>query len=196
MRLWRWRQSARHDDRPLRAVLARLALVADSGAGARVIRFDVPGVPAPKGSSRAMMIGGMARVVPSGSNKNRNNLRAWDRDVRIFAATARTQWLASLGFGGQDDGSPVFVDKPVHVTLNFRMLRPGGHWAKRGGLKASAPVFPQVKPDIDKLTRSTLDSMKGILYDEDSRIVELYVHKLYAATPEDAGASIIVAEMR
>lgn len=156
--------------------------------GMTMIRFEVAGVPAPKGSARAINIPGVgARLVPSTSNKNRDNLKAWDRDVRAAATTARRQHIGT----DVDDGAPVFVEQALRVILNFRMLRPGGHWGARG-LKPSAPAYPMTKPDIDKLARSTLDSMKGIVYDEDSRIAELLLHKVYAAKPEDAGAGIIV----
>jgi Holliday junction resolvase RusA-like endonuclease len=89
----------------------------------------------------------------------------------------------------------LFVRVPVDVTIVFRIARPGGHWAKRGGVKPSAPTAPHSKPDIDKLARSTLDSLTGIVFDDDSRIVRLTLDKVYAA-PGREGASIVVDEWR
>jgi Holliday junction resolvase RusA-like endonuclease len=81
----------------------------------------------------------------------------------------------------------------IAVELIFRMARPAGHWGKKG-LRPKAPYWPATKPDADKLARATLDSLTGILFDDDSRIVELSVLKRYAA-PGQEGASITVREV-
>jgi Holliday junction resolvase RusA-like endonuclease len=65
--------------------------------------------------------------------------------------------------------------------------------ARKRGLKPSAPLTPATKPDIDKLTRSTLDSLIGAVFDDDSRIVRLVVDKQYAV-PGAEGARIRVQE--
>lgn len=59
--------------------------------------------------------------------------------------------------------------------------RPPGKGRNAGKLAPSAPVHPRGKPDIDKLARSTLSSLTGIVFDDDSRIVALSVAKVYAA---------------
>lgn len=143
--------------------------------------FDVLGTPAPKGSNRAINIGGRARFVPGGSSINQQKLKSWDVAVR-----ERAQDFTLVT-------GPVYVQTPLAVELTFRMARPSGHWAKRGGLKPSAPIAPATKPDIDKLVRSTLDSLTGLVFDDDSRIVELVVRKVYAE-PGREGARIVVQE--
>ena len=47
-----------------------------------MIRFEVPGRPAPKGSARAINIRSRARLVASSSDANAKALKAWDRAVR------------------------------------------------------------------------------------------------------------------
>lgn len=150
-------------------------------ADARV-RFDVLGTPAPKGSGRAMLIGGKARFIAGGSAPNARNLRSWDTAVQQAAWDAHARSPATSG--------PVFVATPVRVTIEFRMRRPAGHWGKRG-LRPAAPLFPAVKPDIDKLARATLDSLTGSIFDDDSRIVALAVTKVWAE-PGNEGATITV----
>jgi crossover junction endodeoxyribonuclease RusA len=146
-----------------------------------VIRFEVFGIPAPKGSYRAINVGGRAIMVPSGDDNRKRGLRSWDQAVR----------LAAREHVGPVDVPP-FVDVPIRVVMVFRLTRPAGQWGKRG-LKLSAPAFPATKPDIDKLARSTADSLKGIVYDDDSRIVEKRLIKLYAA-PGQEGATIVVEQ--
>lgn len=143
------------------------------------ITINVLGTPAPKGSSRAIMRGGRAINVPGGSDANRNAMRSWDANVR-------DQALLTVG----DRGSPVFVDTPLTVELVFHMARPAGHWGKRG-LKPSAPIAPAKKPDIDKLARCTLDSLTGLVFDDDARIVMLGITKVWAE-PGREGAEISV----
>lgn len=148
-----------------------------------VIVIDVLGTPAPKGSSRAILIKGRAVNVPGGSNTNRTALKSWDRNVRDRAAEVLGELL-----------EPVYVGKPLAVDLAFRLTRPAGHWGSKG-LKPSAPPAPASKPDIDKLARATLDSLIGLAFDDDARIVKLSVVKQYAA-PGQEGARITVEEWR
>jgi Holliday junction resolvase RusA-like endonuclease len=150
------------------------------------IRFDVAGTPAPKGSSRAMLTKtGHAVNVPSGSGVNRKRLKSWDVNVRDAASD-----VLSAGAMRPAEG-PLFVGQPIAVELVFRLARPAGHWGKKG-LRPRAPAWPAVKPDIDKLARATIDSLTGILFDDDSRIVTLLVQKEFAI-PGQEGATILVA---
>lgn len=145
------------------------------------ITIEVLGTPAPKGSGRAIMIGGRACHVASGSDVNAKRLRSWDTAVREAAAQA-------VGVVA----SPPFVGVPLRLHLVFRLVRPAGHWGKRG-LLPSAPAFPTSKPDLSKLVRSTEDTLTGIVWDDDSRIVAATVEKLYAE-PGKEGATIEISQ--
>jgi Holliday junction resolvase RusA-like endonuclease len=158
-----------------------------------VIGFDVLGTPAPKGSNRAILRGGQARFVPGGSPTNQRALKSWDVAVREAARDS----VAVQVFDGGTPDRPAFVDQALAVEITFWLTRPGGHWAKptkknpSPGLKPSAPSMPAVKPDVDKLARATCDSLSGIVFDDDARIVELLVRKVYAE-PGCEGARIVV----
>lgn len=147
------------------------------------IIFEVLGTPAPKGSSRAMLIAGHALNVPSGSDVNRRKLKTWDANVRECATAANGYAVA-----------PAFVQQPLWVHIRFFLRRPAGHFGKKG-LRESAPLWPTSKPDVDKLARATLDSMKGTIYDDDSRIASLTVEKHYAGERPE-GASIAVMSLQ
>jgi Holliday junction resolvase RusA-like endonuclease len=143
-----------------------------------VIVLDIRGTPAAKGSPHARVHNG--HVVMHEGKKT----KAWEAIVRdvIFAEL----------FHSEAPTTPTYVDTPLRVTIEFRLTRPGGHWGKNG-LKVSAPAMPSKKPDIDKLARATLDPLIGSVLDDDSRIVELDVRKVYAQ-PGQEGARITVEE--
>jgi Holliday junction resolvase RusA-like endonuclease len=138
-----------------------------------VIAFDVLGTPAPKGSARAMLIGGRARLIASSSSANAKRQRSWSESVR---SAATLDVLAGA----------------VWVSITFRLARPRGHYGKRG-LRQNAPLWPVVYPDIDKLVRCTLDALTGMAFKDDSQVVSLYVGKTYAV-PGREGARIMVGE--
>ncbi len=148
------------------------------------VTFDILGTPAPKGSNRAMLRGGRAVFVPGGSKVNQSALTSWADSVRS---------AVSLCVSGQT--GPLFAHVSLAVAITFRLKRPGGHWAKCGGLKPSAPLTPAVKPDLDKLIRSTLDALSGEVFDDDSRISLISASKEYAQ-PGHEGATVRVWERK
>lgn len=152
-----------------------------------MIVIDVLGTPAPKGNARAFVNKKTGRAILSsfGSGSREKRLRGWDAAVRD---------QARLVVG--DASGPAFVQTPLAVAIVFRLTRPAGHWNKKtGALKPSAALAPAVKPDADKLARSTLDPLHGIVFDDDSRIVELVVLKQFAR-PGEEGARIVIKEWR
>jgi Holliday junction resolvase RusA-like endonuclease len=149
-----------------------------------VIRFTVLGTPAPKGSSRAMLIGGRARLIASSSASNERAQNSWAAAVRVAA-------IDTIG----PREAPVFIGQPIRIAIVFRMRRPAGHFNKKtGALKPSAPRYPATKPDGDKLDRTTWDALTGIVFDDDSRLVAWSGVKVYA-TPGTEGATIAIAAM-
>lgn len=71
---------------------------------------------------------------------------------------------------------------PIKVTICFRLLRPNTVTRK----------YPSVKPDLDKLQRSTFDALtdSGIIED-DSLIVEVHATERY---DNNEGATITIEE--
>ena len=124
--------------------------------------FTVFGVPAPQGSKRHVGHG----VLVESSAK----VKPWREAVKWAVLEA--------------DLEP--ITGPVHLRLDFYLQRPAGHYGtgrNAGVLKDSSPLYPAVRPDLDKLARSTLDGLtdSGLIAD-DSRIVALQLYKWY--TPD------------
>lgn len=132
-----------------------------------IVRVD--GIPAPKGSARAVIDRrtGRARLLASSSGRNERGQASW---------AAAVGWAAKIAWAGR----PPF-DGPVGVDVTFYMPRP----------KSVARALPEVKPDVDKLLRSTLDALSGIAFADDARVIAVEATKLYANDGQP-GASIEV----
>lgn len=79
--------------------------------------------------------------------------------------------LAQIALMHRGPGFPVCIfHEPIGLTVDFYFLRPAS---------AKKRKYPSVKPDLDKLVRATLDSLTGILYDDDSQVIEINARKHY-----------------
>ncbi|MBU6250940.1 MAG: RusA family crossover junction endodeoxyribonuclease [Cyanobacteria bacterium REEB417] len=138
-------------------------------AGPQSVTFRVEGMaPAPQGSKRH--IGG-GRMVES------------CREVK--------PWRLLVAQCAVATGVPL-LRGPVRLSLVFVFPRPAGHFRKDGSLKPSAPAHHAVKPDGDKLLRSTGDALTGLVIEDDARIVGCTWEKRYAVGGERPGALITV----
>jgi Holliday junction resolvase RusA-like endonuclease len=149
--------------------------------------FVVRGFPAPKGSMRAAG----NRIIPSGGPANRAAQADWGGAVRLAASEA----LAAAG----SSGAIYFVGVPVKFTAIWRMQRPGGHYYKKGPrvgqVMDKAPKYPLSAPDTSKLLRSTEDWLNKLVFDDDARIVETMMRKVYAL-PGQEGAYIRIEQLQ
>ena len=142
------------------------------------LHIRVFGEPAPQGSKRHVGHG----IMVESSKK----VKPWREAVKY--ATLVTQ---------PDENTP--LNGPVSVTIWFYLRRPQGHFGTGrniGQLRSSAPKYPAVRPDIDKLARSTLDALGDAnVFTDDSRVVMLTTFKRYATNLDPSGAHIFVKEV-
>lgn len=154
------------------------------------LEFTVLGNPAPKGSMRAAG----NRVIPGGSPQNAANLRSWESAVREGARSALMVNTPST----ISSSAIMFMGVPIRFTATFRMVRLMSHFAKKGEdagrVLPSAPKYPVGRPDMDKLLRTTLDALTKLVFDDDSRVAETLMRKVYAA-PGKEGAWILIEEL-
>lgn len=141
-----------------------------------MIAFQVLGTPAPQGSKRHVGKG----IMVESSLK----VKPWREAVKTAAYKAR--------------GVETFQSGPVQVTLHFHLLRPKGHFGtgrNAGNVKLSSPVYPSARPDLDKLTRSTLDALteSGLIHD-DAQIVQLTAWKDYTNMIQDTPGVFITVD--
>ena len=130
-------------------------------------RMRIYGTPAPQGSKRH--VGGGRMVEAS------KKVMPW-REAIVSEAQR-------LGYAG------LRFDEPLIVRVTFYLPRPVSHRGARG-LRPSAPVWPAKVPDLDKLTRSTLDGLtQAAVIRDDSRVVVLHARKTY--DDEQAAGALI-----
>jgi len=133
------------------------------------MKFAVQGIePAPQGSKRHV---GNGRMVEASAK-----VKPWR-----FAVSQ-----AALATG------EAMTDGQVSVMITFMFNRPKAHYNSKGELKPKAPFYKSTKPDLDKLCRSTLDGITGVLIKDDSQVVNLICNKVYANEGELPGALITI----
>lgn len=71
----------------------------------------------------------------------------------------------------------------VHMVAYMAMPQYLMKSKKRQPLALAGVIRPTTKPDIDNLTK-TLDALQGVVFRNDSQIVESTVSKVYSATPK------------
>lgn len=127
------------------------------------IRFEIPGVPVAKGRPKVSTING------------RPMMRTPERTV---AYESRVALAARDAMGGR---AP--VDSAVIVVMVVVMPIPRS-WPKRQQAAALAgEIRPIGKPDLDNLQKALGDGGNGIVWTDDSRIVEWRVSKRYGERP-------------
>ena len=135
--------------------------------------FHVLGLtPAPQGSKRHV---GGGRMVESSAK-----VKPWREAVRQEAL------VTGLAIS----------EEPIYLHLLFRFHRPKGHYDAKGQIKASARIEHITRPDLDKLCRSTLDGLTGVLFRDDSQVAFLVASKEYAIPGELEGCQIEIRKIK
>jgi Holliday junction resolvase RusA-like endonuclease len=135
----------------------------------RSLSFSVTGLPQPKGSAKAFLPKGWTRPVITSDNKG---LKAWEQAVRYEAQRAANGLF--------------FQDEPVGLAVYFHLPRP-----KSLPKKVHAHTK---RPDLDKLTRAVGDALTGVVWHDDSQLVQIEAMKGYSG--DDApGCTVVVREM-
>lgn len=73
---------------------------------------------------------------------------------------------------------------PVQLDITFFMPIPKGTPKLKTKQMINQTIYPIKRPDIDNLSYIVVNAMKGIIYEDDSQIVDLNLHKRYGETPK------------
>jgi len=129
------------------------------------ITFRVYGIAQPKGNLKAYTPRGMKFPIVTDSNRS---VKSWSQLVAETASRTLNEAALRQGAGIARG----FMIAAVRVRVAFALPRPKS---------IKARTIPHLTaPDIDKLSRSVLDALSGVLYRDDSQVVELHATKYYA----------------
>lgn len=145
----------------------------------KLIAFTVAGVAQPRGS-KTVGTTKDGRVFIRDDNPES---KRWMETVGKAAKAA--MWQASK----QPTGNPVLLQVTIY------RVRPAGHFGTGKNattVKPGAPAYPATKPDTTKLIRGIEDAMNGVVWLDDSQVVEQRTKKRWGAVPR---VEIAVYEM-
>lgn len=135
------------------------------------ICLEVVGTPQPQGNKTGMVRGGRVVMLEGRRPDAREAFKSW----RDAVARAGRDWQATH--------SQALLDEPVAIDITFRLPRPKSSPKRR--------LYPDGRPDVDKLGRAVLDAITGIIITNDSRVVDLNTRKRFAMDGPP-GATVII----
>ena len=90
---------------------------------------------------------------------------------------------------------------PVDVRATFVFPRPKSHYLPANGkrrdpvLRDDAPLWHVSPPDVDKLARSCLDALTGVLWTDDAQVADIHARKVYCGDGTTVGAVVEVRSL-
>lgn len=128
------------------------------------------------------------RPVPQGSMTASYNRQTKVAHVHHVQGAALAVWRASIRESARQ---AMRGQRPEHraidIALVFLMPRPVSHIRLNYGRQTIRERYVSAQvttsPDIDKLIRAALDAMTGIVYIDDSQVVNLHAREMYALNP-------------
>lgn len=139
------------------------------------VNFRVEAKPQPKGSLKGFVIPG------KDGRKARAILTSDNTKLKPYAASVRAGAMRAMQVLDQKMAESTI---PIRLTMDFYFLKPPSVKKRK---------FMTVKPDIDKICRSTIDSMTGVVFSDDSQVVHLLTTKNYGVV-EGVNISVSTVE--
>jgi hypothetical protein len=135
-----------------------------------VVTFTVDGDPVPKGRPRFARRGTFVQTYT---------------DAKTIDYETHVALKARQAIGASDP-----LKGALTVFLYLRFAIPPSYSKRRKEACLAGLEYPK-RVDIDNCYKSITDAINGIVYVDDSQIVEAHIKKVYA---EDAGANVMVQE--
>lgn len=128
--------------------------------------------------------------------------RVRHRDHTAWCTTIRRAALDALGRSWPPP-EPLFPSGPVVVGIRFWLPRPGSHLGtgrNAGTVRASAPLAPSAKPDLENLIKPVKDALgafdggRPIAWRDDAQVVgyDPAPYELYAPPGQPTGVLVAV----
>lgn len=136
------------------------------------VHFFVPGKPQGKGRPRAVARGKFVRMYTP------EKTASYESTVALAASEAM--------------GNRPPMDGALSVTMQIALPIPAS-WSNRKKSNAlDGIVLPTIKPDADNVVKAVFDAINGVVWGDDTQVVDLRLVKRYSARP---GVSMLVEPM-
>lgn len=127
------------------------------------VYFVVYGNPVGKGRPRATSQGGFVRMYTDAKTLG------FESAVADEARIAMREWQA--------------FDTPMQLQLSAYYPIPKSWSKKKRQMAMDGEIHPQVKPDLDNVMKAVLDAMNGVVYVDDSQVINMVATKRYSSDP-------------
>lgn len=128
------------------------------------VSITVPGAPVPKGRPRVGVIGGHARVFTPSKTRRYEDL------IRLEAGRI-------MGDRPQLEGQTA-----VYIRAYMQTPQALAKHKIKGPSAEAGVIRPLTKPDVDNFAK-VIDALNGIVWRDDSQVVELKIEKFYSSRP-------------
>mgnify|MGYP001776268642 CR=1 FL=1 len=129
------------------------------------LMFEIPGSPIGQGRPKFSTINGHAKAYDPEKSRN------YKAYVRMLA----TQAMKDSGF--------TMIEGPCVLRIDAYFEVPKSKSKKFREAALSGLEWPTKKPDADNIVKAILDALNGLMYKDDSCIVELSCVKYYSDVP-------------
>jgi Holliday junction resolvase RusA-like endonuclease len=136
------------------------------------VTYSVPGEPRGKGRPKFARRGNFVKTYTDAKTAS------YEDQIRFYALKAM--------------GDSKAIQGAVRVLISICMAVPKSYSQKRREACLNGSDKPLKKPDWDNVAKSICDAMNGIVYGDDTQIVEAHVTKKYA---EQSKVIVLVQEV-
>ncbi|MBJ6360840.1 RusA family crossover junction endodeoxyribonuclease [Paenibacillus sp. GCM10012307] len=127
-----------------------------------MIQFTVYGEPVAQGRPRASTQGGFVRMYDP----------AKSRDYKDYVRIAASEHAPAK-----------LLDGPLAMMVIAYRPIPKSFSKKKAADAEAGQIYPVSKPDADNYLKGIKDALKGIMWVDDSQVVDAYVRKRYSFKP-------------
>lgn len=127
----------------------------------------------------------MAKITIYGEPVGKLRPRTFRRGGRFitFTPDKTREYEKMVRDAWEQSNNPYLANKPIKATIMAFYSIPKSNSKKLREKKLQLEVLPCIKPDLDNISKSILDALNNVAYDDDSQVVNLTACKLYGEIP-------------
>ncbi|GGH17128.1 RusA family crossover junction endodeoxyribonuclease [Paenibacillus segetis] len=129
-----------------------------------MIQFTVYGEPVAQGRPRASTQGGFVKLYDP----------AKSRDYKDYVRLAAVEHAPAA-----------LIEGPIGMALTVYRSMPKylSKYPKKASAAERGEILPTSKPDTDNYLKGVKDALKGVIWKDDSQVVDVFARKRYSARP-------------